>query len=133
MIAQIVSLFNPSDTYQGDANNTNSGQASQQENRQASFGGSGHKQDCGCDGKCGKDGGTSGQSQRNSGRQSQLQILTASHQLSLQNLSIANSGDTYQGDANNTNSGQASQQENRQVSVGSGGVWTCGCDGSSGG
>ncbi|MGB2874673.1 MAG: hypothetical protein WBB76_04275, partial [Gaiellaceae bacterium] len=155
------SIANSGDTYQGDANNTNSGQANQQENRQASFSGDNHKSsdcgcsqpkekpqgdcgcsqpkeqshgDCGCSqpkeqshGDCGcsqkKD--DSGQSQTNSGRQSQVQILTESEQFNLQNLSVLNSGDTYQGDANNSNSGQANQQENRQASFtgGKGVVW----------
>src|SRR5919109_64613 len=101
---QNLSAGNFGDTYQGDANNANSGQASQQENRQASIS-FGHG--CGCDG-------SADPSQSNSSRQKQVQIGTVSNQANVQNLSAGNFGDTSQGDANNANSGQASQQENRQ-------------------
>ncbi len=80
------------DVEQGDANNANTGQASQQENTAAAP--------------------APVVAQSNESDQEQIQIVPIAPQVNVQNVNIATHGDVEQGDANNANTGQANQQEN---------------------
>ena len=120
------------DIEQGNANNANTGQASQQQN--TVVGGSGgtpqnharpstasSKPTCGCPRKPSSPKSTrSTTDQSNHSDQSQVQIVPIAPQLNVQNVNVGNHGDVEQGNANNANTGQANQQQNTQVS-GSGG------------
>jgi hypothetical protein len=55
------------------------------------------------------------QRQANVAEQEQVQIATLNEQANLQNVNILTFDPVSQGDANNSNSGQAAQQENTQV------------------
>ena len=60
---------------------------------------------------CGVGSSTGGQSNRS--EQKQIQIVPIAPQLNLQNVNVLTFGDVEQGNANNANTGQASQQSNR--------------------
>ena len=87
---QNVNVLTSGDVEQGDANNANTGQASQQETGQAPGW---------------------APTARNDSDQSQVQIVPIAPQLNVQNVNVATHGDVEQGDANNANTGQASQQD----------------------
>jgi hypothetical protein len=93
---QNVNVLPLGDVEQGDANNANTGQATQQENNQSSGGSS----------AC------SSSAQSNDSDQSQVQIVPIAPQVNLQNVNVLPLGDVEQGDANNANTGQATQQKN---------------------
>ena len=59
---------------------------------------------CGCEPKDSR--------QENVSSQRQIQILPIAPQLNLQNVNVLAFGDVEQGDANNANTGQASQEGN---------------------
>ncbi len=82
---------------QGDANNANTGQASQQENTAAAPA-------------------PVAAPQSNDSDQSQIQVVPIAPQANVQNVNVATHGDVEQGDANNANTGQANQQENTSSS-----------------
>src|SRR5581483_5969833 len=74
------------------------------------------------------------QSQSNGSNQGQIQILPIAPQLNAQNVNVLTSGGVDQGDANNANTGQASQQSNTQAAVQAGDdgkADPCRCAGSS--
>ena len=89
---QNVNVATFDDVEQGDANNANTGQASQQENTAAAP--------------------APVVAQSNESDQEQIQIVPIAPQVNVQNTNIATHGDVEQGDANNANTGQANQQEN---------------------
>ena len=93
---QNVNVLAFGDVEQGNANNANTGQANQQENSRAGSW-------CGCSA-------TGAQSNRS--EQQQLQVVPIAPQLNVQNLNVLTFGDVEQGNANNANTGQASQQSN---------------------
>ncbi len=51
-------------------------------------------------------------SQSNESDQGQIQVVPIAPQVNVQNANVATFGEVEQGDANNANTGQASQQEN---------------------
>ncbi len=106
---QNVNVLTFGDVEQGNANNANTGQANQQENTASS----GH----GSDGKWGgnSSGGSTSARQSNWSDQEQIQIVPIAPQLNVQNVNVATFGDVEQGNANNANTGQASQQQNTVV------------------
>ena len=89
---QNTNIATGGDVEQGDANNANTGQASQQENTAAAP--------------------APVVAQSNESDQEQIQIVPIAPQVNVQNTNIATHGDVEQGDANNANTGQANQQEN---------------------
>ena len=89
------------DVEQGNANNANTGQASQQENTQ------------------GPHAPALGPAQMNDNDQKQVQVVPIAPQVNVQNVNVATHGDVEQGNANNANTGQANQQENTASSGGS--------------
>jgi hypothetical protein len=89
---QNTNIATGGDVDQGDANNANTGQASQQENTAAAP--------------------APVAAQSNDSDQKQIQIVPIAPQVNVQNTNIATHGDVEQGDANNANTGQANQQEN---------------------
>jgi hypothetical protein len=95
---QNVNVLTFGDVEQGNANNANTGQANQQENTR-------HGSSCGCGSPSG------GQSNRS--EQQQVQIAPFAPQVNVQNVNVLTFGDVEQGNANNANTGQASQQSNR--------------------
>ena len=103
---QNFNLFTFGDVEQGDANNANTGQANQQKNykssSQPSYGKSAPW--CGC--------GSTGSGQSNKSEQEQIQIVPIAPQHNVQNVNLLTFGDVEQGNANNANTGQASQQHN---------------------
>jgi hypothetical protein len=105
---QNVNVATHGDVEQGDANNANTGQANQQEN--TSKGGHSSPAPSTTCGSCSKP--NSGGGQSNDSDQSQIQIVPMAPQVNVQNVNVATHGDVEQGDANNANTGQASQQEN---------------------
>ncbi len=112
---QNFNLFTFGDVKQGNANNANTGQANQQHNSRASSrpsyakpapGGYGKSApSCGC-------GSTQSGYQSNRSEQKQIQIVPIAPQHNVQNVNLVTGGDVRQGNANNANTGQASQQQN---------------------
>jgi hypothetical protein len=98
---QNVNVATSGEVEQGDANNANTGQASQQENTQSSSAPA------------------SAPAQSNDSDQSQIQVVPIAPQVNVQNVNVATHDDVQQGDANNANTGQASQQENTASTGGS--------------
>ena len=98
---------------QGDANNANTGQASQQENTQAP-----PRMDAAGPAAAVTPGPAPAPTgaQRNDSDQSQIQVVPIAPQVNVQNVNVATHGDVKQGDANNANTGQANQQENTSKS-----------------
>jgi hypothetical protein len=119
---QNVNVLTSGDVRQGDANNANTGQANQQQNTQVAVQkGSGGPSHDGCD--CNPKGPRPGsgdpaanQHQGNWSKQKQVEVVPVAPQLNVQNVNVGTS-DVRQGDANNANTGQASQQHNTQVAV----------------
>ncbi len=105
---QNVNVLTGGDVEQGDANNANTGQASQQEN--TSKGGHGSPAPASTCGYCSTP--TSGGGQKNDSDQHQIQIVPIAPQANLQNVNVLTFGDVEQGNANNANTGQANQQSN---------------------
>jgi hypothetical protein len=104
---QNVNVLTGGDVEQGNANNANTGQATQQENTQVaaqngSVASTGQSQ-------------TSQQGQGNASENEQIQIVPIAPQVNLQNVNVLTFGDVEQGNANNANPGQATQQQNTQV------------------
>jgi hypothetical protein len=124
---QNVNVLTGGDVQQGDANNTNTGQASQQENTQVAVQSGGGSDPSGGQSQ------TADQGQGNHSSQGQVQIVPIAPQANLQNVNVGTHGDVSQGDANNANTGQANQQHNTQVAVqkSSGGSPHGGCNCSS--
>ena len=114
--AQNVNVLTFDDVNQGNANNANTGQAVQQQNTQT---GAASQQDTRWtpgDGRSRQGGSWAGQS--NDSDQGQVQIIPIAPQLNLQNVNALTFGDVNQGNANNANTGQASQQQNTWVDGG---------------
>ena len=114
--AQNVNVLTFGDVNQGNANNANTGQAVQQQNTQT---GAASQQDTRWtpgDGRSQQGGSWAGQS--NDSDQGQVQIIPIAPQLNLQNVNALTFGDVNQGNANNANTGQASQQQNTWVNGG---------------
>ncbi len=109
--AQNVNVLTFDDVEQGNANNANTGQASQQENTLVTQSSHGGTKSSGGPSQTGRQG--------NFSDQEQIQIVPIAPQVNLQNVNVATFGDVEQGDANNANTGQANQQENTLVSRGS--------------
>ena len=105
---QNVNVLTKDDVEQGNANNANTGQATQQENAQVAV-------------QTGGPGSSTGQSQTteqgqaNASENEQIQVVPIAPQANLQNVNVLTFGDVEQGNANNANTGQATQQENTQV------------------
>ena len=144
---QNVNVLTGGDVQQGDANNANTGQANQQQNTQVAIqkAGRGPTKSDGCAqpsgaiqraGKAGERAWspaccTSGppssgsqsvsQHQGNWSWQKQIQFIPIAPQLNAQNVNFLTWGSSSQGDANNANTGQANQQENRQFAFQHGG------------
>jgi hypothetical protein len=122
---QNVNVGNQGDVEQGNANNANTGQANQQENTHRSgFGGREQDGSWSKGGRCEKgcaspshksSGGSTSARQSNWSDQEQIQIVPIAPQLNVQNVNVATFGDVEQGNANNANTGQASQQQNTVV------------------
>ena len=130
--AQNVNVLTFGDVEQGNANNANTGQASQQSNE--SFGARPHAKPSRCEQDCRPEvryeskprceprekrdehEARSTTSQRNYSKQKQIQVVPIAPQLNVQNVNVATFGDVEQGNANNANTGQANQQENTQGS-----------------
>ncbi len=100
--AQNVNVLTSGDVEQGNANNANTGQAAQQENTQ-------YQQEHTSSGP------SQAGAQANDSDQHQVQVLPIAPQVNLQNVNVATFGDVEQGNANNANTGQATQQENTRV------------------
>jgi hypothetical protein len=115
---QNVNIATHGDVEQGDANNSNTGQAVQQENTSKG----GRKSPSPCNSSCGKTyeprpkpacGGCSpAPSQSNKSKQKQVQVVPIAPQVNVQNVNVFTFGDVEQGNANNSNTGQATQQSN---------------------
>jgi hypothetical protein len=122
---QNVNVLTSGDVSQGDANDANTGQANQQQNTQVAVQkGSGGPSHDGCDCST-KEPQAAGdpsvdQHQGNSSEQKQVQVVPIAPQLNVQNVNVG-TGDVEQGDANNANTGQASQQHGTQIAVQHGG------------
>jgi hypothetical protein len=108
---QNVNVLTGGDVQQGDANNANTGQASQQQNTQVAV-----QKDGGNDPGSGQSQ-TVDQGQGNHSSQGQVQIVPIAPQVNVQNVNVGTWGDVEQGDANNANTGQANQQHNTQVAI----------------
>ena len=107
---QNVNIATFDDVEQGNANNANTGQAAQQENTQVAV----------QDGSGTTGGGqsqTGRQGQGNASEQGQIQFIPIAPQVNVQNVNVLTFDDVSQGNANNANTGQATQQENTQVAV----------------
>ncbi len=107
---QNVNVLTFDDVEQGNANNANTGQATQQENTQVAV----------QDGSGTTGGGqsqTGRQGQGNASDQGQIQFIPIAPQVNVQNVNVLTFDDVSQGNANNANTGQATQQENTQVAV----------------
>ena len=107
--AQNVNVLTLGEVEQGNANNANTGQASQQENS-ASAGATRRPAPTETCGSCGSKPAVT--SQKNTSGQKQVQVLPIAPQVNAQNVNVLTLGEVEQGNANNANTGQASQQEN---------------------
>jgi hypothetical protein len=103
------------DVDQGDANNANTGQASQQENLHAPprlDNNNPAPAPAPAAAPVPAPAPAPAATQSNDSDQSQIQVVPVAPQLNVQNVNVATHGDVDQGDANNANTGQANQQEN---------------------
>ena len=104
---QNVNVATVGEVEQGNANNANTGQASQQENTAGATRATPAPAP-----RCGSCGAPAAASQRNDSDQSQVQIVPVAPQANVQNVNVLAFGRVEQGNANNANTGQASQQQN---------------------